>query len=73
MSKDLYTATQKKFLNAKEINELQVIMGDQIILEILGIMNQLKIYKLLKNPGFFGSRFARVLGAAFFADYLSGR
>ncbi len=57
MSKDLYTATQKKFLNAKEINELQVIMGDQIILEILGIMNQLKIYKLLKNPGFFGSLF----------------
>jgi|GEM_PF-3703722 len=57
MSKDLYTATQKKYLNAKEINELQVIMGDQIILETMGLLNQLKIYKAMKAPGFFGSLF----------------
>jgi hypothetical protein len=57
MSKDLYTITQKKYLNAKEINELQSIMGDQIILETMGIMNQLKIYKSLKKPGFLDSLF----------------
>ena len=57
MDDNLFTATQRQYIKAKSINELNTVLGDHIIAITLILMNQLNIYKNLKKPSPIDSMF----------------
>jgi len=57
MNENLYTATQRQYMNAKNINELNSILADHIMAVTIILINQLSIYKDLKKPSFLDSTF----------------
>ncbi|MBN2411170.1 hypothetical protein JXQ31_05710 [candidate division KSB1 bacterium] len=57
MNDNLYTAMQKKYMKAQNINELNSILADYSLGITISLMNQLDIYKNLKEPNFFDSTF----------------
>jgi len=57
MNDDLYTQIQKKYMKAKDLKQLNSILGDIIMAETILMMNHLSIYKNLKKPTLFDSLF----------------
>jgi len=57
MNENLYTATQRQYIKAKDIDELNSTLADHIMAVTIILMNQLSIYKDLKKPNFFDSTF----------------
>ncbi len=55
MNDNLYTATQQQYMNSKNINALNSILADYSLSITVSLMNQLDIYKNLKEPTFFDS------------------
>ena len=57
MNDNLFTATQRQYMKAKNINELNSILADHIMAVTILLMNQLSLYKNLKKPNVFDSTF----------------
>ncbi len=57
MNESLFTGTQRQYMKAKNINELNSILADHIMAVTILLMNELSIYKNLKKPNLFDSLF----------------